>query len=39
MPLQIELLKRYRVGDLADDVVGGSHMMINGIVAGLRNSG
>jgi phosphoenolpyruvate carboxylase len=37
--MQIELLKRYRAGDTADDVVAGIHMTINGIAAGLRNSG
>ncbi len=37
--MQIELLKRYRAGDTADDVVAGIHLTINGIAAGLRNSG
>ena len=37
--MQIELLKRYRAGDAADDVVTGIHLTINGIAAGLRNSG
>ncbi len=37
--MQIELLKRYRAGDTNDDVVTGIHLTINGIAAGLRNSG
>ncbi len=37
--MQIELLKRYRAGDIAEDVVAGIHLTINGIAAGLRNSG
>ena len=37
--MQIELLKRYRGGDADDDVVTGIHLTINGIAAGLRNSG
>jgi phosphoenolpyruvate carboxylase len=37
--MQIELLKRYRAGDNDDDVVIGIHLTINGIAAGLRNSG
>jgi phosphoenolpyruvate carboxylase len=37
--MQIELLKRYRAGDTDDDVVTGIHLRINGIAAGLRNSG
>lgn len=37
--LQVELLKRHRAGDAADDVVQGIHLTINGIAAGLRNSG
>ena len=37
--MQIELLKRYRAGDTADDVIAGIHLTINGIAAGLRNSG
>ncbi len=37
--LQVELLKRHRAGDQADDVVQGIHLTINGIAAGLRNSG
>jgi phosphoenolpyruvate carboxylase len=37
--LQIELLKRHRAGDEDDRVVRGIHLTINGIAAGLRNSG
>jgi phosphoenolpyruvate carboxylase len=37
--MQIELLKRYRAGDTGEDVVAGIHLTINGIAAGLRNSG
>jgi len=37
--MQIELLKRYRASDLHEDVVTGIHLMINGLAAGLRNSG
>ena len=37
--MQIELLRRYRAGDIDDDVVTGIHLTINGIAAGLRNSG
>ncbi len=37
--MQIELLRRYRAGDAGDDVVTGIHLTINGIAAGLRNSG
>jgi phosphoenolpyruvate carboxylase len=37
--MQIELLKRYRAGDADSDVVAGIHLTINGIAAGLRNSG
>ena len=37
--MQIELLKRYRAGDTDQDVVTGIHLTINGIAAGLRNSG
>ena len=37
--MQIELLKRYRAGDKDDDVVTGIHLTINGLAAGLRNSG
>ncbi len=37
--MQIELLRRYRAGDASDDVVTGIHLTINGLAAGLRNSG
>ncbi|MGC2201135.1 MAG: phosphoenolpyruvate carboxylase [Stellaceae bacterium] len=37
--MQIELLRRYRAGDTETDVVTGIHLTINGIAAGLRNSG
>ncbi|MBV9826720.1 MAG: phosphoenolpyruvate carboxylase [Alphaproteobacteria bacterium] len=37
--MQIELLKRYRAGDTDENVVSGIHLTINGIAAGLRNSG
>jgi phosphoenolpyruvate carboxylase len=37
--MQIELLKRYRTGDTEEDVVTGIHLTINGLAAGLRNSG
>src|SRR6266404_3531733 len=37
--MQIELLKRYRTGDTDEGVVQGIHLTINGIAAGLRNSG
>jgi phosphoenolpyruvate carboxylase len=37
--LQIELLKRYRAGDESIDVKNGIHIAINGLAAGLRNSG
>jgi phosphoenolpyruvate carboxylase len=37
--LQIELLKRHREGNTDDRVVQGIHLTINGIAAGLRNSG
>jgi phosphoenolpyruvate carboxylase len=37
--VQLELLKRYRNGDTAERVVQGIHLTINGIAAGLRNSG
>ncbi|GJG93457.1 phosphoenolpyruvate carboxylase [Cupriavidus pauculus] len=39
--LQVELLKRYRAGKDADDVRvrRGIHLTINGVAAGLRNSG
>ncbi len=37
--VQIELLKRHRAGDADPAVVQGIHLSINGIAAGLRNSG
>jgi phosphoenolpyruvate carboxylase len=37
--MQIEILKRYRSGEASDSVVTGIHLTINGIAAGLRNSG
>jgi phosphoenolpyruvate carboxylase len=37
--VQVELLKRHRAGDADARVVEGIHLAINGIAAGLRNSG
>ena len=37
--VQVELLKRYRNGDEDERVRRGIHLSINGIAAGLRNSG
>lgn len=37
--IQIELLRRHRAGDSDPRVVQGIHLTINGIAAGLRNSG
>jgi phosphoenolpyruvate carboxylase len=37
--VQLELLKRYRAGDTDERVVLAIHLTINGIAAGLRNSG
>jgi phosphoenolpyruvate carboxylase len=37
--VQIELLKRHRAGDSDERAVQGIHLTINGIAAGLRNSG
>ena len=37
--VQVELLKRYRNGDQDERVRRGIHMTINGVAAGLRNSG
>jgi len=37
--MQIELLKRYRASDADENVVTGIHLTINGLAAGLRNSG
>ena len=37
--VQVELIKRYRAGETDQRVVDGIHLTINGIAAGLRNSG
>jgi phosphoenolpyruvate carboxylase len=37
--LQVELLRRHRAGEVDADIRRGIHMSINGISAGLRNSG
>lgn len=37
--LQIELLRRYRAGDGVEQVHRSIHLTINGVAAGLRNSG
>ena len=37
--IQVELLRRYRSGDHEDRTKRGIHLTINGIAAGLRNSG
>jgi len=37
--VQVELLRRHRAGDADPRVVEGIHLTINGIAAGLRNSG
>ncbi len=37
--LQVELLRRYRGGETDERVARGIHLTINGIAAGLRNSG
>lgn len=37
--LQIELIRRYRSGDDSPEVRDGIHLTINGVAAGLRNSG
>ncbi|MBU0752873.1 MAG: phosphoenolpyruvate carboxylase [Gammaproteobacteria bacterium] len=37
--LQIELLKRHRAGETDERVKRGIHLTINGVAAGLRNSG
>jgi phosphoenolpyruvate carboxylase len=37
--LQLELLRRHRAGDTAERVKRGIHLSINGLAAGLRNSG
>jgi phosphoenolpyruvate carboxylase len=37
--LQVELIRRYRAGSQAEKVKRGIHISINGIAAGLRNTG
>ena len=37
--LQVELIRRYRAGNRAEKVQRGIHLSINGIAAGLRNTG
>ena len=37
--VQLELLRRYRAGDRDERVVQAIHLTINGVAAGLRNSG
>jgi phosphoenolpyruvate carboxylase len=37
--LQVELLRRHRAGDTDERVRRGIHLSINGVAAGLRNSG
>jgi phosphoenolpyruvate carboxylase len=37
--LQVELLRRHRAGEADEEVRRGIHMSINGVAAGLRNSG
>ena len=37
--LQVELLRRHRAGEAAAEIGRGIHMSINGLSAGLRNSG
>lgn len=37
--LQVELLRRYRSGDDGEEVKRAIHLTINGVTAGLRNSG
>ena len=37
--LQIEMLRRYRAGETDERVRRGIHLTINGVAAGLRNSG
>ena len=37
--LQVELLRRYRTGQTDERTKRGIHLTINGLAAGLRNSG
>ena len=37
--LQVDLLKRLRAGDASEEVQHAVHLTINGVAAGLRNSG
>jgi phosphoenolpyruvate carboxylase len=37
--LQVELVRRYRAGQADDRIKRGIHISINGIAAGLRNTG
>jgi len=37
--LQVELLRRFRNSDQGDQVQRGIHISINGVAAGLRNTG
>jgi phosphoenolpyruvate carboxylase len=37
--VQVELLRRYRAGNRDERLKRGIHLTINGIAAGLRNSG
>jgi phosphoenolpyruvate carboxylase len=37
--IQVELLRRHRAGETDDRVQRGIHLTINGVAAGLRNSG
>jgi len=37
--MQLELLRRYRAGETDEGLVQAIHLTINGIAAGLRNSG
>jgi phosphoenolpyruvate carboxylase len=37
--LQIELIRRLRAGDDSEAVRNGIHLTINGVAAGLRNTG
>jgi phosphoenolpyruvate carboxylase len=37
--IQIELLRRHRAGETDERVQRGIHLTINGVAAGLRNSG